>query len=330
MDKYIPDHLVLITHDASEFKSNPFIDDNYICFYNVYVQQLLEGFRSKFSKVHHYLSPDSFLKNIHLHQKDIIISIWGTGGTRNKKNLIPSICEIRRIKYFGGDTYVQSLCQDKYLSNLFAQEKGLKTPAQILIDRKSPTHLLFLSALTPPFIVKPTIEGESIGLTSANVCNQPDKALELAYELLAKLEQAIVVEEYIEGDELNVVIFGTPDKILIFEEILLEGVANELAFYDYHKKRRVEQTGLVKKQVFILNNDTKTAMRDIFKTLRNAECLRIDGKIKNGDFYFIEFTQDSGMSRDSVLHTAFRLNGYNYSGMLYALIENAAKNPLKY
>lgn len=324
--------IVFIRHSIPYLKQNNNLTNEFIQSYKTMTDQI----EHSFNKISHsticYDNPRDFQSNIDRHKNAVVISIWGVGGSRNKKTLIPSICESSKIPYVGGDTHVQALCQDKYLSNLYAKAHNIHVPNQVLYTNNSSTNYeIQLLTLNYPVIVKPLIEGESIGISSNNICYTAKEAYKKAIELNRIFQQDILVEEMLEGDEINIIVTGINDKIDVFCEILIKHDQNSLdPVYTYEKKRVADRSGVTTQVGNFINEKNKKNIEILYKDLQNVEILRVDGKMYNGEFKLIEFTQDPGLAFDGVVHKAFKVHDYSYESMLKYLLDNAMINHRKY
>ena len=162
-------------------------------------------------KIYHYMNPKIFLENIHKHKNDIVLSIWSGISSRNRKALVPSICEAYNIKYVGADTYTQIICQDKEMSKQICKKYGIKTANYQLIKDKD--NLNLLNFLKYPIVIKPNFEGGSIGISQKNLVYNFNDAEKMTLFLLETFNQPILAEEFIYGEEISILIIGKKQKI---------------------------------------------------------------------------------------------------------------------
>src|SRR5204863_5929548 len=71
------------------------------------------------------------------------------------------------------------------------------------------------AALTFPVIVKPAWEGSSKGIRNKCLVESRDRLRDMIAGLLRDYEQPILVEEYIQGDELTVGVLGNDSPQII-------------------------------------------------------------------------------------------------------------------
>ena len=173
---------------------------------NVYFKPLYKSLKSISSNVFEYQSPVDFIDNIQKHKNDLIFTLWSGESSRNRRSLIPSICEAYDIKYIGADSYVNIICQDKALSKQMCKKINMLTPNYRLISNKSEINIIY--DLSLPLVVKPNFEGGSIGISQKNLVYTYDDAKILIEELLDIFHQPIIVEDFIEGIEVSFVCQG--------------------------------------------------------------------------------------------------------------------------
>lgn len=293
-------------------------------------EKIIETLSQLGFKVVHYDSPKSFLENITLHKNDIVLAtLWGGKHSRNKRSYIAAICEAYDICYVGGDAYVQQLCQDKYLSKLFLKEYSLDIPFGILIEEIEDFYIQ-KNKITYPCIIKPNDEGCSVGIDDNSIAYDENQAIKTVQSLLQHYSP-ILIEEYIQGDEISICIVGNEDKIDILEAVQLtyinQGKSNKIWQY---RDKRIDSTKNSRKIVtksipkIILQNAL-----EIFYGLKKVDLMRIDGKFYNNKFYVIELSPDCSLSEICFISTAFKGKGYDYPNMFKRLIENSYQQYIK-
>lgn len=162
---------------------------------------------------------------------DVVIPVlhgaWGEDGT------IQGLLEMAQIPYVGCGVLSSSVSMDKVYTKIIA--KDAKIPQAKYVWLTSDKLKKMKSILTNiekklgfPCFIKPANAGSSVGITKAHSREE----LEIGLKLAAKYDRKIVVEENIEGKELECAVLGN-------EEILTTRVGEILAaaeFYDYDAK----------------------------------------------------------------------------------------------
>jgi len=274
--------------------------------------------------VTYYSSPSDFIDNIALHKDDIVLStIWSGVNSRNRKILIPAICESYNIQYVGADAFVQSLGADKSLSKMYCKAFGMNVPNEVQLH-KGLNHDMSLSMSKYPAVIKPNYEGSSIGISDNNIVYDSNQSKKLIDSLMLKYE-SILMEEYIEGMEVSACIVGHNDNIKLFEisKLILDGkdyFTDQLWGLESKKGGRVKQ----EREIITdkINEEMKNLFLTIFKSLGKVDFMRIDGRIRDGKFMLIELTPDCTLHPDCFMYFSFQHNGYSYADMISILIQN--------
>lgn len=287
---------------------------------NVYFDALENALKHAKRKYYVYNSPQEFIDNIEKHKNDIVFSaIWSGTISRNRKSLLPAICESYKIDYIGADVYTQTICQDKYLSKIFCKNYGIEIPKGYIFDDIS--NLEIIKGLNFPLIIKPNCEGSSIGISDNNIVDNYNDAYKLAKKLLKKFKP-IIVEEYVDGDEVSVCLVGK-NSVDICEAIALTINGNtyfshQIWGFESKKCGRYEVgRKCVTSQVSTRIID---ACKKIFLDLKKVDYMRIDGRIKDNKFYLIELTPDCSLHPECFMANTFYSNNLSYNDMIEKFI----------
>lgn len=274
-----------------------------------------------------YESPVDFERNISEHKKDVVFSaIWSGELSRNRKALLPAICEANGILYVGADAFVQSLSQDKDLSKIHAKQFGMKSANGIRIT--SENDFTLLKHLKYPVVVKPNYEGSSIGISDSNLKYTYEETIELVKILLPQYK-CMLVEEYIGGVEVSICIVGTTQKITTYEVVALEidgKMDTGERLWGYESKKCSKAVVTRKVITDMVSQNIITTSQTIFKSLGKVDYMRIDGKILDGEFYLIEYTPDCSLHPVCFMRKAFENNNKTYAEMLSEFIDCAKAN----
>lgn len=135
---------------------------------------------------------------------------------------VQSFLEERGIPYTGSGVEASRLALDKAASRRIFRKSGLPTPPSLVYDagdRLAPPSFSF------PVVIKPSLEGSSIGLT---IVDSPDK-FEAACALAREYDRKIIVEKYIPGEEVTV-------GVLEGEALPVIKIVPRNPFFDYEAK----------------------------------------------------------------------------------------------
>lgn len=276
-----------------------------------YFKQIHGALERVCKNVIHYNSLVDFIDNIEKHKHDLVFSIYGGEKSRNRLALVPAICEAYDIKFIGPDAYDRIICQDKDISKELAKKLKLKTPKSITVlpNEKITNHIF--NNLNFPVVVKPLYEGSSIGINEHSFCKDITSTLKRLNELQHQHKQAILVEEFISGKEI-VEVCNEDDDNYFNNHLYTGSIKHNNEIKTFHK--------------IITNNvDTKIVaqLKYAFHHFNKMDYMRIDGKLFNNEFYFIEFTPDASLSSHCSFKDIYESQGKNYDQLIEDIIKAA-------
>lgn len=242
---------------------------------------------------------------------DVIFPI--THGTNGEDGKLQGMLDLFDIKYVGSKWGSSYICMDKVRTKeILNYHKIPQVPFEIYEKGKNIT-------IPFPVIIKPANGGSSIGIQVANNKKELKKAIKLAY----KYDKKIIVEKFIEVQELECAILE--DKELIISEVGEIISANN--FYDYQAKyENKESKTLIPADIDInTSNKIKEYAKEIFKILDLKGLARIDffyDKIYK-KIYLNEINTLPGFTEISMFPKLIMNKGITYKEILTKLIENA-------
>jgi D-alanine-D-alanine ligase len=128
----------------------------------------------------------------------------------DRKSLVPGVLELAGIPYVGSAPYALSLTRHKHHAKLVVGAAGVPTANSVLWT--GPGTAGRLADLRYPVIVKPVAESSSIGIERGlSVVTSPEAAAERAESLRERFRQPALVEEFVEGTEIEVPVMGWPE-----------------------------------------------------------------------------------------------------------------------
>lgn len=319
--KKLQKNVVLICDRVNDRNNINILSDNLEFTSNTYFNAMSTALEQISKKVYYYETLDSFINNIKVHKDDIVISaIWSGTKSRNRKALVASICEAYGIVYLGADAYVQSVCQDKLLCKSLLDNSIIKVPKGVLFEQNSCNYDL-LNFLQYPLIIKPNLEGSSIGISDESISDNKEQAIININKIINNFSP-VLAEEYIPGQEISICCAGC-EKIELIEAVELE-IDNENYFdhriWGYESKKG----GKCKVSRKVVTNDISPeilkAAENLFLSLGKVDYMRIDGRLYNNNFYLIELTPDCSLHPNCFMYEAFKHNGYSYTEMICGLL----------
>ncbi len=148
---------------------------------------------------------------------------------------IQGLLELLRIPYTGPGVLASALGMDKYLQQKILQAEGIDVPRSMVIRawtwQENPEAIKqeILDQFSFPCFTKPTREGSSVGVTRVN---DPD-SLEQGLTEALKWDNAVLVEEYLEGIEFSAIVLEEDGQAKALE---LTEIYPQSAYYTYDDK----------------------------------------------------------------------------------------------
>jgi D-alanine-D-alanine ligase len=138
------------------------------------------------------------------------------GDPRLEKNFALAL-EMLGIPHTAGDPISLGICGDKVLTKRLLRAGGLPSPEGLAVtaDTQPDDWLRLLSALCFPVIVKPSREDAGVGIDASSVAHTADDAIERCRAIHRTYRQPALVEEFIDGRELNQALYHGPDGLVL-------------------------------------------------------------------------------------------------------------------
>jgi D-alanine-D-alanine ligase len=281
---------------------------------------LLRTLRQIDKHTFYYDDVNAFVRNIHRHQQHLVFPYYYSVGSRINYAYVQSICESLGVRFVGPEPYALTVCNDKVLSKDICRLHGLLTPrcAVFYSEGDQPT----LDVLQPPLIVKPVFEGDSIGIAQDSVCTSYKTAEAKARHLYSKIMAPVMVEEFINGTEVNICLIQNGEAGYHIRTVALNKQGQVYDYRQKHFRLPLKTYEVYKGNEIAVNTDS---ILNIAKMLGKLEFMRIDCIISDNTLYCIELTPDADLSIGSALYKSFA-GDLNYNGFLRLLIRNAVQN----
>ncbi|MFA5832007.1 MAG: ATP-grasp domain-containing protein [Bacteroidota bacterium] len=168
---------------------------------------------------------DRFLAYIKAMQPEVIFNmVESLGDNAIHEMHVAGIYELLGISYTGSGPWTLGTCLNKARTKEYLLHNGIPTAKfKLVADVNQLTAQNF--QLSFPIIVKPSAEDASVGIDNNSIVNTFDELKERIDFIVKKFEEPALIEEYIEGRELNVAIIGNdPPLVLPISEIDFSGL----------------------------------------------------------------------------------------------------------
>ena len=236
--------------------------------------------------------------------------LHGPGG---EDGVLQGALEWSGIPYTGSGVLASAITMDKQRSKVLVRDAGFETPAAIEIAPRDDA-LAAAATIGYPLFVKPVSQGSSVGMQRVDSPATLARAVAAARDI----EERVLLEAFVDGDEYTVAILG--DEALPSIRIETPNV-----FYDYKAKYHADTTRYICPGIDGAADD---ALRDtalaIFRHLGCSGWGRVDFMTgADGLPQFIEVNTVPGMTSHSLVPMAANAVGLDFEALCLAILDSS-------
>ncbi|UAA38087.1 D-alanine--D-alanine ligase [Paraneptunicella aestuarii] len=243
----------------------------------------------------------------------VFIILHGRGG---EDGTLQGALDCMKIPYTGSGVLGSALSMDKIRSKQIFQATGLPTADYRVIRQHESVDLAaVLEELGGTVMVKPSLEGSSIGMAKVSSVEDFEHALQEAF----KYDSNVLVERFVNGKEFTVSILA--DKALPSISMTTPRV-----FYDYTAKYESNKTeyhcpgGLPAEAEKKLGELAVKA----YKALGASGWGRVDFmQSQQGEMFILEANTVPGMTEKSLVPMAAKQSGLNFKELCLTILETS-------
>jgi D-alanine-D-alanine ligase len=246
---------------------------------------------------------------------------------------IAGIYELFGVSYTGAPALTLGIALNKAIAKSIFVANGIPTPRHIAVYKgeEVPKHDLHF-----PLIVKPIAEDASIGIDNNSIVYADHGLRERVAFVHNEFKEGALVEEYIEGREINVAVLGTKGggfEALPVSEILFDTMPEGNPHIVSYEAKWVEESPLYKTTVPKCPADLDPAVAAEAQelALRAADLLglrdygRVDMRLRDSDnaLFVLEANPNPDISRDAGFIRSAITSGRSYVQTLVHIAECA-------
>ena len=238
-----------------------------------------------------------------------------THGKYAEDGTLQGICEYLKIPYTGSGVLASSLCMDKCFFKNYISQHNISTPQYQNFNLENQRPQEVIVDIPYPFVVKPSREGSTIGIS---ICNKKEELVP-ALKKAIQYDTKILVESYIKGMELAVsFLLG---KVLTPVEIVPKN-----NFYDYESKYKSKETQYIlppRLEKKIIEECKSLVLQVVDISCVRAYC-RVDFIIKeNTTPLMIEMNTLPGLTAHSLLPKSAQYDGIDFNTLILNILKEA-------
>ena len=227
--------------------------------------------------------------------------------------------ELLGIPYTGSGVMASSVGMDKITTKKIWLQESVPTPRYVRIDADTDLDAV-VADLGLPLIVKPPLEGSSIGITKVTQAEQ----LKEAVALVTSMDESVLAEEFVTGREFTVAVLGhgaSARALPIVEIVAPEGK------YDYQNKYFTDDTQY-HCPAPLPEELTHEIQRHAVNAYRALGCEgwgRVDVLVRESDMrpFLLEVNTSPGMTTHSLVPMAARAVGIGYEDLCVEILRSA-------
>ncbi|MDU7786212.1 MAG: D-alanine--D-alanine ligase [Aggregatibacter aphrophilus] len=243
--------------------------------------------------------------------------LHGRGG---EDGTMQGLLEQIGLPYTGCGVMASALTMDKMRTKMLWKAFGLPVAEMEIVTTENRVNLnpmAVVKKLGLPLMVKPSLEGSSVGLTKVKTVEE----LESAVDFALKFDRTVLIEEWLAGDEFTVPVLD--GEVLPSIKIVLEG-----EFYDYDAKYISDNT-----QYFCPAGLTEAREQELRRLVKQAYDVvgcrgwsRIDVMADaEGKFRLVEVNTNPGMTSHSLFPKSAAAVGYSFEQLVEKILELSAE-----
>jgi D-alanine-D-alanine ligase len=252
----------------------------------------------------------------------------GQGVGRSREARVPAVLEMLGIPYTGSDPLTLAATLDKDCAKRLVQSAGVAVPRGQTVhpgDDLGPFRKR--GKLPYTAIVKPAWEGSSKGIRGKCVVDTGRELADAVDALRQAHRQPILVEEYVQGEELTVGLLGNDDPTTVGILRVLPVEATERFVYSLEVKRDFRRLVRYESPPRLPAAQTaavERAARTAFKVLGCRDVSRVDFRLRDGVPYFLEVNPLPGLNPESSdLVILATMNGWTYDTLIAGILQAA-------
>ncbi|WP_332696848.1 D-alanine--D-alanine ligase [Halalkalibacter lacteus] len=243
-------------------------------------------------------------------------------GPNGEDGTVQGLLELMNIPYVGNGVLASSAGMDKVMMKNIYEQAGIKQAKYVWYLRSDweqnaeTAYKNVEEKLGYPCFVKPANLGSSVGISKCKDRESLEKAFELAFEY----DRKIIIEEGIDGREVEIGVLGNDDP----ECSVVGEIVPETDFYDYKAKYEDGSTGLII-PADITDEEYEEIKRVAIQSFKALDCsglVRADFFLtKEGEVLMNEVNTMPGFTPFSMFPMLWQESGLSYSKLIEKLVE---------
>ncbi len=264
---------------------------------------------------------------------DIIFNLCESVGDESTHEMfVAGIYELMGVPYTGAGAFTLGMCQNKARTKQALSFHKIRVPRFALYKNANEVNEEEFE-LKFPVIVKPSHEDASIGIDNGSVVDTIAGVRKRVRFIFQNFDQPSIVDEYIEGRELNVAIIGNRRPIVLpISEIDFAGLPENYPRIVTYNAKWMEGTDEYKGTVGIcpaqlpveVERQAKEIALKCYRIMGCRDYARVDIRLdKNNNLHVIEINPNPDISDSAGFARSARAYGFSFDEIVNKIVEYA-------
>lgn len=243
-------------------------------------------------------------------------------GPFGEDGTIQGLLKLAKVPFVGAGVLGSAVGMDKDVMKRLLRDAGIRT-AKFLVFHRAPSDAINFDDLKHqlglPFFIKPANLGSSVGIHKV----KDKEGLESALNGAFRYDNKILVEEYIQGREIECSVLGNEQPIASLPGEIIP----RHEFYSYEAKYLDEEGAILKIPAELSPDVVKEIQEISIKTFRTLCCegmARVDFFLRdNREVIVNEINTIPGFTKISMYPKLWEVSGISYTELIDRLIQLA-------
>jgi D-alanine-D-alanine ligase len=289
----------------------------------------LFGYESHKVKVYHSVA--EALRPLRLDPREWLVFNWCEGYADRPWDYDGVTDELEQLgfAYTGSDTWTLRASKDKGRVQAILQHGNVSIPRGQIVRPGSPIEWSLF-----PAIVKPANQHGSYGIDSSAVVTNTRQLRQRVAYLREQFQSAALVEEFIDGREFQVTVWGNPQVDVLPEVEVVFG--NELSWRDriYTYQMKFDPAGPNRHHAGFVCPSMLTPLqrhaiaqtcRKAYRVMHCRDYARIDVRLRDDRVHVLDVNVNPDINSESLLVIAAEVAGLTYDEVVARIIELATE-----
>lgn len=238
-------------------------------------------------------------------------------GTPGENGIMQGYFELLQIPTTTGDTLNMALTFNKKMTTRVLATFGLRVAKSTTLKAMEAYSVQgILDTVSLPCFVKPNCGGSSIGTSRVNVAEDLHRAIDSAF----KADNQIIIEEFIQGDEVTCGVIQWEGRITALP---ITQIISKKEFFDYEAKYQGQSEEITPAPIQAdLYAAVQAQAEEIYRKLDCRGMIRVDFIIRGKEIFVIEVNTTPGFSEASIIPQQAAVQGIDKKSLITAVIQS--------